>query len=460
MFISIAYKLKLHYRPSRRKKQRNPANSKNFRKFCFKSGCIFVELLIDYTGLNGLGVIHTSGASYRKTKFACYLGYVTQAISINLLPLLYVTFQKEFEVSLAQLGLLVTVLFVVQIVVDLLAARYGQKLPYRAGSVVAFALAAAGLVLICVLPSFMDPYYGILVASLLFSIGGGLIEVLISPMVDAMPQDSKAGEMSLLHSFYCWGVVAVILLSTVFFVVVGVEYWRWLVLLWSVVPALTAVLFLFVPIPPKPEASMVHTVKPTSFLRSGLFWLLMALMVFSGAAEMAPAQWASYFAEHGLHIPKTIGDLLGPCAFAVFQGISRVVFSQMARKTEPRRLLLWHAVGCVVGYVLIVFVPHPLVSLLGFCLCGWCIGPMWPGVLSLSSERYPTGGTSMFAALALCGDVGCSVAPLMVGAITDALSVTDCSPSAAMRGGFAVCMIFPLLLVLGLRLLRPRKVTE
>lgn len=393
--------------------------------------------------------------SYTKTKLACYLGYITQAIAVNLLPLLYLTFQEEFSVSLSQLGLLVTLLFVIQIVVDLIASRYGKYLSYRWGSVASFALASLGLVLMCVLPSWMaNPYVGVLTASALLSIGGGLIEVLISPMMDAIPQDSKAGEMSLLHSFYCWGVVAVVLLSTVFFAVVGIEHWRWLVLAWAVVPALTAVLFAFVPIPPKPEQVLGDSERSHTFLRSSLFWVMMALMMFAGAVELAPAQWASFFAEHGLGISKSVGDLLGPCAFALFQGVSRVAFSHLARRYDPRRLLVMHAVGCVVSYAIIVLVPHPLLSLLGFCLCGWFVGPMWPGVLSLSSERYPAGGTSMFAVLALCGDMGCAVAPLMVGTVTDVLVAADQSSALAMRGGFAVCMIFPLLLVAGLLLLR------
>lgn len=396
--------------------------------------------------------------TYTKTKLACYLGYITQAIAVNLLPLLYLTFQEEFSVSLSQLGLLVTLLFVIQIVVDLIASRYGKYLSYRWGSVASFALASLGLVLMCVLPSWMpNPYVGVLTASALLSIGGGLIEVLISPMMDAIPQDSKAGEMSLLHSFYCWGVVAVVLLSTVFFAVVGIEHWRWLVLAWAVVPALTAVLFAFVPIPPKPEQVLGNSAASHTFLRSGLFWVMMALMMFAGAVELAPAQWASFFAEHGLGISKSVGDLLGPCAFALFQGVSRVAFSHLARRYDPRRLLVMHAVGCVVSYAIIVLVPHPLLSLLGFCLCGWFVGPMWPGVLSLSSERYPAGGTSMFAVLALCGDMGCAVAPLMVGTVTDVLVAADQSSALAMRGGFAVCMIFPLLLVAGLLLLRKRK---
>ena len=401
-----------------------------------------------------------SKTSYKKTKLACYLGYITQAISINLLPLLYLTFQQEFSVSLSQLGLLVTVLFVIQIVVDLLAARFGKYLPYRFGSVLSFTLASVGFVLMCVLPMVMDPYVGILLASLLFSVGGGLIEVLISPMIDAIPEESKAGEMSLLHSFYCWGVVAVILLSTIFFALVGIEHWRWLVLLWAIVPALTAVLFLVVPVPPKPEENAEHVGASSNRMHSGLFWLLMALMVFSGATELAPAQWASFFAENGLGVPKALGDLLGPCAFALFQGVSRVVFSRMSRHHDPRRLLVLHGVGCVVSYAVIALVPYSFVSLLGFCLCGWCVGPMWPGVLSLSSERFPAAGTSMFAMLALCGDVGCSAAPVMVGAVTDRLVAVDWSLSFAMRVGFAVCMLFPVLLTVGLIWLRKRKITK
>lgn len=394
---------------------------------------------------------------YKKTKLACYLGYITQAIAVNLLPLLYLTFQQEFAVSLSQLGLLVTLLFMIQIVVDLLAARYGKHLSYRGGSVLSFVLASVGLIAMCVLPSVMDPYVGVLVASAVLSIGGGLIEVLISPMMDAIPEESKAGEMSLLHSFYCWGVVAVILLSTLFFTLVGITRWRLLLLLWAIIPALTAVLFAVVPVPPKPEECVDARASSPSLLHSGLFWLFMALMVFSGATELAPAQWASFFAENGLGIPKAVGDLLGPCAFALFQGISRVVFSRMSRSHDPRHLLVLHGVGCVASYAIVVLVPYPFVSLLGFCLCGWCIGPMWPGVLSLSSERFPAAGTSMFAMLALCGDVGCSVAPVMVGAVADRLVAEDWLPSLAMRIGFAVCIFFPVLLTIGLMLLRKRK---
>lgn len=395
--------------------------------------------------------------SYKSTKVACYLGYITQAISINLLPLLYVTFQKEFSVSLAQLGLLVTVLFVVQIAVDLLAARFGKHLSYRHGSVISFVLAALGLAMMCVLPSIMnDPYVAIFMSSVVLSIGGGMTEVLISPIVDAIPEEGKVGEMSLLHSFYCWGVVAVIAISTAYFALVGIDHWRWLMLLWTIIPVLTAVLFCIVPLPSKPVTA-VEPQKKGGLLRNYTFWLILALMVCSGATELGPAQWASFFAEHGLHIPKTVGDLLGPCALALFQGVSRVVFARLSNRFDPRRLLALHAVGCVVAYALIVLSPWPFVSLLAFCICGWCVGPMWPGLLSLSSQRFPGGGTAMFALLALCGDIGCASAPYAVGAVTDLLVEAEWTSALAMRGGFAVCMAFPIMLLIGLLLLRKRK---
>ena len=398
-----------------------------------------------------------SSVSYKKTKVACYLGYITQAISINLLPLLFVMFQTEFAVSVSQLGLLVTILFVVQMTVDLLAAYCGKYLSYRWGSLLSHILATLGLVLMCILPSWLpNPYVGVLIATLVLSVGGGMTEVLISPMVDAIPEEGKVGQMSLLHSFYCWGVVAVTVISTVFFAVFGIEHWRWLVLLWAVVPAVTAVLFCVVPIPQKPM-EIEKTERNGGVLFSRIFWLLLAMMICSGASEMAPSQWASFFAERGLGVPKYAGDLLGPCAFALCQGLSRVAFARMSVRYDPRRLLSIHAVGCVAAYGLIVLSPWPFVSLLAFCLCGWCVGPMWPGLLSLSSQRFPGGGTSMFALLALCGDVGCAFAPYTVGLVTDGLIEDEWASSMAMRGGFAVCIAFPVMLFLGLLLLRKRK---
>lgn len=398
--------------------------------------------------------------SYGTTKVACYLGYITQAISVNLLPLLYVTFQKEFSITLAQLGLLGTVLFAIQLVVDLLAVRFSKYLSYRVGCVAAHVFATAGLVLMSFLPYWMPvPYVGVLLSALLLSIGGGLIEVLISPVIDAIPSDGKTGEMSLLHSFYCWGVVGVALLSTLFFVAFGTVAWRWLMLLWALVPAVTTLLFAWVPLPVKPEETADAKSSPSHFMRAGLFWLFMVLMLFSGASELGLAQWASLFAERGLRVTKAMGDLLGPCAFAFFQGLSRVVYARLTLRYDARRLLVLCAAGCVLSYATIVLSPWPLISLLGFCMAGLFVGPMWPGLLSLSSTHFPAGGTAMFAMLALCGDLGCSTAPAIVGAISESLQAS--MPLVdALRSGFGVSMVFPVLLVVGLVLLRKRKVAN
>lgn len=396
-----------------------------------------------------------SVVSYRSTKIACYLGYITQAISINLSPLLYVTFQKNFDVTLSQLGMLATVIFVIQIAMDLLAARFGKHISFRVGCVAAHVFATIGLLSMAVLPQLLpNPYVGLLLAAILLSVGGGLTEVLISPVIDAIPGDAKAGEMSLLHSFYCWGIVGVILLSTAFFAAFGTDAWQWLVALWALIPAVTTALFALVPLPPKPEETAVN--KRTSRCDFGRwFGLAMVLMICAGATEMGLAQWVSLFAERGLRISKIAGDLLGPCAFALFQGASRVVYGRMTARYDGRRLLMWCAVGCVIGYALVIVAPWPLLALLGFCLCGWFVGPMWPGILSLSSARYPLGGTAMFAVLALCGDVGCSAAPALIGVLSDHLQLHRPLVDA-LRGGFAVCLIFPIVLLIGLLILHRR----
>ncbi len=397
--------------------------------------------------------------TFRSTTAACYLGYVTQAISINLLPLLYVTFQNEFSVSLDRIGLLVTVLFATQLIIDLLATRFGHLISYRAGCVAAHVFATLGLVGICFLPGLTaDPYVGLLLSSICLSVGGGLTEVLISPVVDAMPGDQKAGAMSLLHSFYCWGFMAVVLLSTLFFVTLGTAQWRLLALLWAVVPAVTAVLFCLVPMPDKPEERAGgQGMSLRQLFSSRTMWLLMLLMICSGAAEMAPAQWASLFAESGLQVSKTTGDLLGPCAFACLQGLSRVAFAGFSSRQDPRRLMAACGALCVVGYLTIVLSPWPLLSLIGFGICGVAVGPMWPGVLSLGSARFPVGGTTMFALLALCGDLGCSAAPAVVGWVSEGLQQTGASLQEALKSGMGLCVLFPVVLFVGLLLLGRRK---
>lgn len=393
--------------------------------------------------------------SYRATLIACFLGYVTQAIAINFLPLLFATFQREFAVSLEELGLLVTVSFLVQMTVDLIASRFGDRLGYRFGSVAAQAMAVLGLVSLSVLPYWLpNPYVGLMIGTVLMAIGGGLIEVLISPIVDAFPGENPPGIMSLLHSFFSWGFLAVVLLSTAYFAACGVEQWRWLPLLWAIPPFVTGMLFCIVPLPePKLEEGGNKTVLRRLFA-SPSFWLMMLLMLCAGSAEIAASQWASLFAEVGLGVPKAVGDLLGPCGFALLMALSRVYYACGRRAKDMTRSLSVCSLGCVIGYLLIVLSPWSLLSLGGFCLCGLSVGLMWPGVLSLGAKAFPLGGTAMFSLLALCGDIGCSIGPGLVGGISNALQRAGESTLIALKWGIAAAMLFPLVMFVAVRVLR------
>lgn len=393
--------------------------------------------------------------SYRATLVACFLGYVTQAIAINLLPLLFVTFQREFQVSLEKLGLLITMSFIVQIAVDLLASRYGDKLGYRVGSIASQVAAVVGLVSLSVLPYWLpNPYVGLMIGTVFMAIGGGLVEVLVSPIVDALPDGGKPGIMSLLHSFFSWGLLAVVLLSTVFFAVFGIENWRWLPVIWAVPPFVTGVLFCLVPLPnPKTEEGGNKAVLKRLFSAPS-FWLMLLLMLCAGSSEVAVCQWASLFAESGLGVPKAMGDLIGPCGFALLMGLCRVYFAGGQRAKNLNRSLTMCGVVCVVGYALVVLSPWPLVSLLGFALCGFGVGLMWPGVLSLCSKSFPMGGTAMFSLLALCGDVGCSIGPGLVGSISNALEANAMPMLNALKWGIGTATVFPIILVVTLLVLQ------
>ncbi len=390
--------------------------------------------------------------TYRHTRNACFTGYVTQAIVNNLCPLLFLTFQQQFSISLSQISLIITVNFVIQMLIDLLSAPLIDRIGYRVSIVAAHAFTVAGLAGLCVFPFILPPYTGLLIATFLNAIGGGLLEVLVSPMVEALPSEHKEREMSLLHSFYCWGHMAVVILSTVYFLLFGTKNWRFLPLLWSLVPLLNGLIFLKAPLCTMAEAG--RTLSISRLIRSPLFWLMFLLMICSGASEQAVSQWASLFAEEGLRVSKTVGDLLGPCAFALLMGISRVMFSR--GRLSIHRALFLSGLLCIVSYLTIVFSPWPLVSLIACAVCGFSVGVMWPGVFSLSSVKLPAGGTAMFALLALAGDIGCCAGPSLVGAVSDGLLsgastliLSQANPEqGALRIGFLAALIFPLILSL------------
>lgn len=381
--------------------------------------------------------------NYKMTMYACFIGYIVQAVVNSFVPLLFVTFQTEYHIPLTQITLLITVNFVIQLVVDLLSAGFVDKIGYRASAIIAHACAGTGIFLLTILPElFSNPFYGILLAVMVYAIGGGLIEVLISPVLEACPTDNKESAMSLVHSFYCWGCTGVVLLSTLFFAVFGTSHWKILALIWVILPAANLILFTKVPIYSLHEEGE-SGMSISELFRVKVFWLLMAMMLCAGASEQAVSQWASTFAEKGLHIQKTVGDLVGPMMFSVLMGLSRLIYGKYGEKFNLDRFMKGSCVLCVASYLCISLVPVPIVGLIGCAICGFSVGIMWPGTFSKASADIKRGGTVLFAMLALAGDLGCSGGPTLVGFVSSAFS-------GNLRLGILTAIVFPVLLLAGL----------
>lgn len=381
--------------------------------------------------------------NYKMTMYACFIGYVVQAVVNSFVPLLFVTFQTEYHIPLTQITLLITVNFVIQLVVDLLSAGFVDKIGYRVSAIIAHACAGTGIFLLTILPElFSNPFYGILLAVMVYAIGGGLIEVSISPILEACPTDNKESAMSLLHSFYCWGCTGVVLLSTLFFALFGTSHWKILALIWVLLSAANLILFTKVPIYSLHEEGE-SGMSISELFRVKVFWLLMAMMLCAGASEQAVSQWASTFAEKGLHIQKTVGDLVGPMMFSVLMGLSRLIYGKYGEKLNLDRFMKGSCVLCVASYLCISLVPVPIVGLIGCAICGFSVGIMWPGTFSKASAAIKRGGTVLFAMLALAGDLGCSGGPTLVGFVSSAFS-------GNLRLGILTAIVFPVLLFAGL----------
>lgn len=378
--------------------------------------------------------------NYKHTIFASYTGYITQAIVNNFVPLLFIIFENKFDIPLEKITLLITVNFLVQLTVDLLSAKFVDRIGYRKSIVAAHIFSAAGLAGLSIFPQiFPDPYIGLLCAVVIYAIGGGIIEVLISPIVEACPTDNKASVMSLLHSFYCWGSVGVVLISTVFMHFFGKESWTMLSLIWALVPAVNAFYFTQVPICNLTEEGESMPVKKLFSL--GSFRIFVLLMITAGASELAMSQWASSFAESGLGISKAAGDIAGACLFAVLMGCARVFYAKFSEKIKLIDFIIGSGVLCIIAYLTAAFSPFPVVSLIGCAVCGLSVGIMWPGVFSIASAKYPKGGTAMFAILALAGDLGCSSGPTLVGLVSGAFDDN-------LKVGLCAAVFFPLLLII------------
>lgn len=379
---------------------------------------------------------------YKKTTYACFTGYIVQAIVNSFVPLLFVTFQKSYHIPIEQITLLITVNFMIQLLIDMLSAGFIDRIGYRASVIIAHICAALGLALLTVLPELCANHFvGILIAVCIYAVGGGLIEVLISPIIEACPTDNKEAAMSLLHSFYCWGCTGVVLISTLFFTIFGIVHWKVLTLFWTIIPIGNMILFTRVPIYSlTDEGDKGMSIK--ELFREKIFWVLMLMMVCSGASEQAVSQWASTFAEEGLGIAKTLGDLVGPMTFSILMGLSRLIYGKYGNRIDLDKFMKGSCVLCIASYLCISIVPVPIVELIGCGICGFSVGIMWPGTFSKASVALKRGGTLLFAMLALAGDLGCSSGPTLVGFVSGA--------AGDMRFGILAGIVAPVLLLVGI----------
>ena len=379
---------------------------------------------------------------YRGTIYACFTGYIVQALINSFVPLLFVTLSNQYHISLSQITLMITVNFLVQLTVDMLSAVFMDRIGYRVCAVAAHIFVAVGLIMLTILPEILpNPLTGLVLSVMVYALGGGLLEVLVSPLVEACPTKNKESMMSLLHSFYCWGCIGVVLVSTLFFVVAGISHWKLLALLWALLPIGNAIAFTRVPIYSlMEEGEKGLTLK--ELFSNKLFWVLMLLMFCAGACEQCVSQWASTFAEKGLGVSKTIGDLAGPLCFSVFMGLSRLFYSKYGEKIQLEKFILGSGILCIISYLMISCTPGAVIGLLGCSVCGLSVGILWPGIFSIGSASIRNGGTAMFALFALAGDLGCGGGPTVVGAVSGYFNDN-------LKLGILISIVFPVVFVLG-----------
>lgn len=409
--------------------------------------------------------------NYKLTHFSCYTGYIVQAVIVNLAPLFFVIFQNKYNISYASIANLILINFGSQLIIDAISLKLCDIFGYRKLAVLANVLATIGLACLGILPQIMDPLTGITIGIAISAVGSGFIEVIVSPIIDAIPQSTGASSMSLLHSFYCWGQLATVLFTTIALTIIGDDSWVWIPIAWAVIPFVNIFMFSSAPIPDMLEKEDRMPLR--SLLTSKDFIILMILMVCGGSSEIAVSQWASLFAEKGLGVSKTLGDLLGPCMFALFMGIGRTIFGIFGSKLNCKKALSLCALGTLICYLSLVFVPNPIIGLAACALTGLGISFMWPGTLSLGSSLFPRGGMAIFTILALCGDIGCTVGPWITGQVSNFAQSSDIFASIAentgltldqvgIRAGLLICAIFPLILMIVVNFLgkKPKEVSE
>lgn len=376
--------------------------------------------------------------SYQKTIYACFMGYIAQAIAVNFVPLLFLRFRAQYGIPLSEITALITICFVLQLMTDLASAFFIDRIGYRVSALLANTFVAAGFISLTFLPELTpNPFLGLVISVIIYSVGSGLIEVVVSPMVEACPSEHKSKTMSLLHSFYCWGSVGVVVISTAFFRIFGIDKWKILAGAWAVLPLINAMLFANTPIPDISEQQK-EQLSFGELLKNRVFWGLFVIMLCAGASEIAVSQWASAFAEKMLAIPKSAGDIAGPAMFAVLMGTARTIYGKTGEKINLSKMIFICSLLCIVAYLMISLSPNSVVSVIGIGLCGFAVGIMWPGTFSLAAASVK-GGNAMFALLALAGDIGCTAGPTLAGLVAEAANDN-------LKLGILSAIIFPIIL--------------
>lgn len=386
--------------------------------------------------------------NYKKTLIACYLGFITQSISANFTPLLFLTFKDSYGITLEKIALVPMVFYLMQLFIDLIATKVADRMGYRICVIASQLTSVIGLISMTFLPDILpSPFLGIIISVALYAIGSGLIEVLLSPIVEACPFENKASVMSLLHSFYCWGAAGVILISSLFFAAFGTACWKIITLIWALIPFFN--MFNFISCPIERLVENGKGMRVGQLLRLPIFWLMILLMICAGACETTMAQWASAFTESALGVSKLVGDLAGPCLFAALMGLARLLYGKLGKKLDLTKVMLGCGILCVVCYLMTALSNASATGLAGCALCGFAVGIMWPGTISISTENCPNAGTALFAFLALAGDFGATISPAMTGKIADAVG-------GNLKTGLFFATAFPIIMIIGLVILKSK----
>lgn len=376
--------------------------------------------------------------SYGKTRIACYVGYTVQAIINNFLPILFIVFQEKYDLNYEQLGRIVFINFFIQIFADFLTPKIVKYIGYKGSAILCHGLAAFGLILVSILPNIIPDFYASLVIAVAFyAFGSGIIEVVISPMIEMLPLGKKGANMAFLHSFYCWGQAFTVLGTTALIFLLGFESWTLVPLAWAIVPLANMFFFMTVPVIEPESGEDKKTAK--DMFKSREFFCFVVFMVCAGASEIAMSSWASMFAQKGLNVSKTVGDLLGPCAFAIFMGSGRIIGGVLSGRISYRKMIIFNNILCVGCYLGAALLKNPFLALIACAVCGFAVSISWPGTFSLAATRFPHGGTLMFSILALCGDLGCSSGPWLLGTVADITNLNT---------GFIVSCIFPIAMLI------------